>query len=150
MIKNPTDVSAVAAVKVIVNDPAAGTTFFMVAVVSFVRTTAKTMLDVVTRLFVTTILVAPASKFTVPLGRLIICAPVVPVAVLVANNATRPSFLTDNKSAGVEFCINIADVVEVAPAPTTCNRAFAALPVAPRKVLPRTPKLPELPNTSSV
>lgn len=86
MTKNPTDVSAVAAaVRVIVNDPAVHTMFLTVAVASFVRTTGKTRLDAVTRLFVTTILVAPAAKFTVPLGRLIVCAPVVPVAVLVAQ-----------------------------------------------------------------
>jgi hypothetical protein len=73
------------AVKVIVNDPAAGTTFLIVAVVSFVRTTAKTILAVVTSAFVTTILNCPAAILTVPDGRLIVCAPVVPVAVLVAQ-----------------------------------------------------------------
>ena len=104
MTKNPTDVSAVAAaVNVIVNDPAAGTTFLIVAVVSFVRTTAKTMLEVVTSAFVTTRVDVPAKKLTVPDGRCIVCAPVAPVAVFVAQYDTLPSFLTVSKSEGVEF-----------------------------------------------
>jgi hypothetical protein len=50
----------------IVKDPAAGTTFLIVAVVSLVLTTAKTMLAVVTSEFVTTKDVAAAAKLTVP------------------------------------------------------------------------------------
>lgn len=94
MMKKPTDVSAVAAApRLIVKEPAPGTTFFMYAVVSFVLTTAKTMDAVVHSEFVTNNEVAPAAKFTVPDGLLIVCAPVVPVAVLVAKNAVRPSAL---------------------------------------------------------
>ena len=73
MMKNPTDVSAVAAApRLIVNEPDPGTTFFMVAVVSFVLTTAKTIDDVVQSEFVTTSDEAPAAKFTVPDGMLIV------------------------------------------------------------------------------
>ena len=103
-MKNPTDVSAVAAaVRLIVNDPAPGTTFFICAVLSFVLTTAKTMLDVVQRLFVTTSDVADAAKFTVPDGLLIVCAPVVPAAVLVARCSTFPSFLMPDKTTPDEL-----------------------------------------------
>jgi hypothetical protein len=86
MMKKPTEVSAVAAAfRRIVNCPAPGSTFLISAVVSFVLTTAKTIDDVVQSEFVTINDVAPAAKFTVPDGLLIVCAPVVPVAVLVAQ-----------------------------------------------------------------
>ena len=86
MMKNPTDVSAVAAAeRLIVNEPAAGTTFLICAVASFVRTVANTIELVVQRELVTTSEIAPAAKLTVPLGRSIVCAPVVPAAVLVAR-----------------------------------------------------------------
>ena len=101
------------------NDPDAGTTFLTTAVASFVRTTANTMLAVVTRLLVTTRLDAPAAKFTVPLGRLIVCAPVVPEAVLVAQYDICPSFLILYKVDGVEFCTCKALFAEVAPPPLT-------------------------------
>ena len=85
-MKNPTDVSAVAAApSSIVNEPAAGTTFLMYAVASAVRTVANTSEEVVQSELVTTSAVAPAAKLTVPLGLFIVCAPVVPAAVLVAQ-----------------------------------------------------------------
>ena len=86
MMKNPTDVSAVAfAPRLIVNEPPAGTTFLMYAVASFVRTVANTIEEVVQSEFVTTSAEAPIAKLTVPLGLSIVCAPVVPAAVLVAR-----------------------------------------------------------------
>ena len=86
MMKNPTDVSAVAAAeRLIVNEPAAGTTFLICAVASFVRITGRTIDEVVQSELVTTSAVAPAAKLTVPLGLFIVCAPVVPAAVLVAQ-----------------------------------------------------------------
>ena len=86
MMKNPTDVSAVAAaLRLIVKEPAAGTTFLICAVASFVRTSANTSEAVVQSELVTTSAVAPAAKLTVPLGLFIVCAPVVPAAVLVAK-----------------------------------------------------------------
>ena len=67
MTKNPTLVSAVAAaLKLIVKEPAAGTTFLITAVASFVRIVANTRLFAVTKLFVTTRLVAAGAKLTVP------------------------------------------------------------------------------------
>ena len=85
-MKNPTDVSAVAAaLRLMVNEPAPGTTFLICAVASFVRTSANTSEEVAQRELVTTSAVAPAAKFTVPLGLFIVCAPVVPAAVLVAR-----------------------------------------------------------------
>ena len=85
-MKNPTDVSAVApAPRLIVNEPAAGTTFLIVAVASFVRTVANTMEEVVQSELVTTSAEAPIAKLTVPLGLSIVCGPVVPAAVLVAR-----------------------------------------------------------------
>ena len=86
MMKNPTDVSAVAlASRLIVNEPAPGTTFLITAVVSFVRTVANTIELVVQSEFVTTSEEVPPKKFTVPDGLFIVCAPVVPAAVLVAQ-----------------------------------------------------------------
>ena len=86
MMKNPTDVSAVAAaLRLIVNEPDPGTTFLITAVASFVLITGSTIELVVQSEFVTTKEVAPAAKFTVPLGLFIVCAPVVPAAVLVAQ-----------------------------------------------------------------
>jgi hypothetical protein len=86
MMKKPTDVSAVAAaVKLIVNEPFPGTTFFMVAVASFVLITGKTIDDVVQSELSTTFEDSPAAMFIVPLGLLIVCTDVVPVAVLVAQ-----------------------------------------------------------------
>ena len=67
-MKNPTDVSAVAAAeRLIVNEPAAGTTFLICAVASSVRTVANTMEEVVQSELVTTSAEAPAAKLTVPL-----------------------------------------------------------------------------------
>ena len=87
MMKKPTDVSAVApASRLIVNEPAAGTTFFIIAVASFVRTVANTMEEVVQSELVTTSAVAPIAKLTVPLGLFIVCGPVVPaVGSLIVN-----------------------------------------------------------------
>ena len=69
MMKKPTDVSAVAAApRLIVKEPAPGTTFFMYAVVSFVRTVANTIDEVVHSAFVTVSAEAAAAKFTVPEG----------------------------------------------------------------------------------
>ena len=86
MMKNPTDVSAVAAAeRLMVNEPAAGTTFLICAVASFVRTVANTMEAVVQSELVTTSEPAPIPKLTVPLGLFIVCGPVVPAAVLVAR-----------------------------------------------------------------
>ena len=86
MMKNPTDVSAVAfAPRLIVNEPSAGTTFLMYAVVSFVRTVANTIEEAVQSELVTTIADVPPKKLTVALGLFIVCAPVVPAAVLVAQ-----------------------------------------------------------------
>jgi hypothetical protein len=104
MMKKPTEVSAVAsAPRLIVKEPAPGTTFFMYAVVSFVLTTAKTIDDVVQSEFVTTNDVAPAAKFTVPDGLLIVCAPVVPDAVLVAQYVFLPSERMRKMSLPSEF-----------------------------------------------
>lgn len=103
-MKNPTDVSAVAfAPRLIVNEPAVGTTFLMYAVESFVRTVANTIEEVVQSELVTTSAVAPAAKLTVPLGLFIVCAPVVPAAVLVAQYVIRPLFSTLYRSDGVLF-----------------------------------------------
>ncbi len=78
-MKNPTDVSAVAfAPRLIVNEPAAGTTFLIVAVASFVRTVANTIEEVVQSELVTVSAVAPAAKLTLPEGALIVWFPVVP------------------------------------------------------------------------
>jgi hypothetical protein len=57
----------------------------MYAVVSFVRTVANTMDEVVQSAFVTVSAEAAAAKFTVPDGLSIVTAPVVPAAVLVAK-----------------------------------------------------------------
>ena len=104
MMKNPTDVSAVAAApRLIVNEPAAGTTFLIVAVASFVRITGRTIEAVVQSELVTTSEVAPAAKLTVPLGLFIVCAPVVPAAVLVAQYDIFPLFSILYKSDGVLF-----------------------------------------------
>ena len=73
-------------------DPAAATTFFIVAVASFVRMTGKTKDAVETRLFVTVSVVAPAAKFTVPALLFIVCAPVVAVGVFVASTPKDPEF----------------------------------------------------------
>ena len=81
-----------AALRVIVKDPAPATTFFIVAVASFVRMTGKTREAVETRLFVTVRVVAPAAKFTVPALLFIVCAPVVAVAVFVASIPNDPEF----------------------------------------------------------
>ena len=103
-MKNPTDVSAVAAVpRLMVNEPAAGTTFSIHAVASLVLITANTMDDVVHRLLVTTNEVAAAAKLTVPDALLMVCAPVVPAAVLVAANDVFPLSSTFNNSTGVVF-----------------------------------------------
>jgi uncharacterized protein involved in response to NO len=78
-MKNPTDVTPVApASRLIVNEPAAGTTFFIIAVASFVRIVANTSEDVVQSELVTVSAVAPAAKFTLPEGVLIVWFPVVP------------------------------------------------------------------------
>ena len=83
-IRNPTLVSAVvAAVSVITNDPAAGTTFFRVAVLSLVRIVANTVEFAVHWLLVTVTVVWDAAKFTVPDALLIVWLPVVPPAVTV-------------------------------------------------------------------
>ena len=103
-MKNPTDVSAVAAAsRLIVNEPAPGTTFFIVAVASLVRTTGSTIELVVQSEFVTTKEVAPAAKFTVPEGLFIVCAPVVPAAVLVAQYVILPSLSMRLSVDGVLF-----------------------------------------------
>ena len=79
MMKNPTDVTAVAAAsRLIVNVPDPGTTFFIIAVASFVRTVANTSEDVVQSELVTVSAVAPAAKLTLPEGVLIVWLPVVP------------------------------------------------------------------------
>jgi hypothetical protein len=123
MMKKPTDVSAVAAaVRLIVKEPASGTTFFISAVVSFVLTTAKTIDDVVQSEFVTTNDVAPAAKFTVPDGLLIVCAPVVPDAVLVAKNAIRPSFLMPKISVPPESSNIAVFAADDVPVPLTVKR----------------------------
>jgi hypothetical protein len=75
---------------VIVKDPAAGTTFLIVAVESFDRTTAKTSDVVETNELVTTSDVAAAAKFTVPDILLIVWAPVVPPAVTVVGYEINP------------------------------------------------------------
>ena len=104
MMKNPTDVSAVAAAeRLMVNEPAAGTTFLIVAVASFVRITGRTIDDVVQSELVTTSEVAPAAKLTVPLGLFIVCAPVLPAAVLVARYDILPFASILYKSDGVLF-----------------------------------------------
>ena len=91
MQKNPIDVSAVvAAVSVITNDPAPGTTFLSVAVASFVLSTAKQMLVAETIELVTVTVVPAAAMFTVPEILLIVWFPVVPPAVLVAGNVNTP------------------------------------------------------------
>ena len=84
------EVSAVAAaVPRIVKLPAAGITFLRTNDESLVRTTAITMLLAVTSELVTTRVVAPAAKFTVPTWALIVCAPVVPAAVTTLSRMTR-------------------------------------------------------------
>ena len=99
MTKKPTDVSLVAAApRFIVKLPNPGTQFFTYAVVSFVLTTHKIMLDVVTKLFVTVNDVAEAAKFTVPDGLLMVWFPVVPPAVLVASKDGLPAFEIENFS----------------------------------------------------
>ena len=78
-MKKPTDVTAVAAApRLMVNELAAGTTFLMYAVASFVRTVANTSEDVVQSELVTVNAVAPTAKFTLPEGVLIVWFPVVP------------------------------------------------------------------------
>jgi hypothetical protein len=86
-----TRVSAVAAAfAVSVKLPAAetATTDFMVA--SSVATVATITLAVVTRELVTTSELAAAAKFTEPTVLLIVCAPVVPVAVTVLSRMISP------------------------------------------------------------
>jgi hypothetical protein len=79
-----TRVSAVAAAFANrVNEPAAATTDTVFMVVSAVPTVAVITLLVVTNELVTTREVAAAAKFTVPDCLLMVCAPVVPVAVTV-------------------------------------------------------------------
>lgn len=64
------------------------------AVVSFVRITANTIEEVVTREFVTVTVVQDAAIFTVPLGLLIVWFHVVPHAVTVASNDAFQAELT--------------------------------------------------------
>ena len=102
MMKNPTDVSAVAfAPRLMVNEPPAGTTFLMYAVASFVRTVANTIEFTVQSELVTTSAEAPIAKLTVPLGLSIVRGPVVPAAVLVARYVTFPSLSIRYIVAGV-------------------------------------------------
>ena len=104
MIKKPTDVSAVVlAPRLIVNDPAAGTTFSTHAVASFVLTTANTIDEAVQRLLVTTSVFVAAAKLTVPDALLMVCAPVVPAAVFVAANDVLPLSSTVSNAVGVLF-----------------------------------------------
>ena len=73
-MKKPTDVSAVVlAPRLIVNDPAAGTTFSTHAVASFVLITANTIDEAVQRLLVTTSVFVAAAKLTVPEALLMFC-----------------------------------------------------------------------------
>lgn len=73
-------------VRYIVKLPAAATAFTLAAVASFVAMVQWITLDVVQSEFVTTRDVAAAAKFTDPLVLLIVCAPVVPPAVMVFGN----------------------------------------------------------------
>ena len=68
------------------NDPAPATTETLFMLVSLVPTVQMITLDVVTKELVTTSDVAPAAKLTLPDDLLIVCAPVVPVAVMVLVN----------------------------------------------------------------
>ena len=86
MIMKPTDAAAEAPeVRFIVKVPLPGTTFLTHAVLSALRMIAKTIELVVQSEFVTVIEELLAAKFTVPLGLLIVCAPLVPVGVFVAS-----------------------------------------------------------------
>ena len=87
-----------AALRLIVKEPEPGTTFFINAVVSFVRTTANTILLAVHCAFVTTREVAAAAKLTVPAILLIVCAPVVPPAVMARSKPRDPFALNRQRS----------------------------------------------------
>lgn len=122
-MKKPTDVSAVAAaVRLIVKEPAPGTTFFMVAVASFVLITGKIIDDVVQSELFTSLDVSPAAMFIVPDGLLIVCAPVVPDAVFVAKNAIRPSFLMPKISVPPESSNIAVFAADDVPVPLTVKR----------------------------
>ena len=88
-----------------VNDPADGTAFLISAVASFVRIVQKTSDVADTRLLVTTTDVPPAAIFTVPDVLLIVCAPVVPVGVLVALKIKGSIVLTRNTSASRDVVV---------------------------------------------
>ena len=77
-------------------EPEPGTTFLIIAVASLVRRTQKMRLEVVTRLFVTIIAEAPAAKFTVPDGVLIVLFPVCPAAVIVLLRERPPAKLPED------------------------------------------------------
>jgi hypothetical protein len=87
---------------VIVNDPDASVTLALVNVASVPSTVIITIDEVVTSELVTTNEVAVAAKFTLPEGLLIVCAPVVPVVVLVASKVALPEALSILNSAPVK------------------------------------------------
>ena len=111
-----------AALSVIVKEPADATTFFIIAVGSFVRTTGNISDAVETSEFVTVSEVAPAAKFTVPALLFIVLAPVVAIVVLVASMPSVP-----------EFPIVRVFVGESVPMPTlpvvACIKNLVAYPV---------------------
>jgi hypothetical protein len=79
-----------------VNDPLPATTRNPFAVVSFVAMVALMTLEVVQSELVTTREVAEAAKFTLPDALLIVCAPVVPAAVMVFSMDMLPALETEN------------------------------------------------------
>jgi len=93
-----------------VNDPAAGTTDFTHAVVSLVAQIARTSEAVVQSEQVTTSDDAPDAKFTLPAALFMVCAPVVPAAVLVLSGQSVRSFKSRNVPAvPLLICITPAE-----------------------------------------
>ncbi len=116
MMKKPTDISAAAAaVRLMVNEPLPGTTLSIIAVASLVRITGSIIDDVVQSELLTNLDDSPAAILIVPDGLLIVCTPVVPVAVLVEKKLTLVLSCNFNISSPLLFLTRRAFVPDPIP-----------------------------------